>query len=308
MTLQQLEYIVAVDKYSSFVQASDSCGVTQSTLSTMIQKLENELDVVIFDRNSRPIRTTMIGEQIVNQAKTVLFNVRQLDEMVKSEQKLCEGEIKMSFCPTIAPYITPKLFKYLKDRYPKVTIRACEMSRDEIIEKLCRTEIDMAVMSCPQKNDQLLEIPLYREQFLAYVSPMSPLYKEKNIDMQTMPRERLWGLKDEISLQYQVEEICDLDLEHSSVYEAGNIPTLMMIVDSNGGYTAIPELHINLLREEYREHIRPFVNPVPYRNVSLFVRNDYVRERILNIMAEAIIHIIPRHMLDEHLLKYKIHL
>lgn len=308
MTIQQLEYIVAVDKYKTFVQAAEVCGVTQSTLSTLVQKGENELDVVIFDRNSRPIRTTQIGEKIIEQAKVILFNVRQLEELIASERHRNTGEFKLSISPTIAPYITPQLFKILHDQYPKLTVRAFDMSSEEIVEKLKLAEIDMAIMSYPQKSEDLLEIPLYKENFVAYVSPLSPLYQLKNIDMQTMPREHLWGLKEELSLQREVEEIYDQELEHTSIYEAGNIPTMMMIVDANGGFTAIPELHLKLLREKYLENIRPLVNPVPHRHVSLFVRKDFVSERLLNIIADAIKKIIPLNMLDERLIKYPIRL
>ncbi len=308
MTLQQLEYIVAVDNYGTFLSAAESLGVTQSTLSTLVQKLENEFDVVIFDRNSRPVRPTAIGSKILTQARSVLFNARQLEEIVKSERNSDEGEIRMSISPTIAPYITPKLFKYINDKYQNISIRAFEMSRDEIVSKLKLAEIDMAIMSYPFCDADLLEIPLYKERFFAYVSPSSPLYACETVDMQTMPRETLWGLKEEISLQRQVPEICDQDLDHVTIYEAGNIPTMMMLVDANGGFTAIPELHIDLLRDGHRQNIRPLVNPVPHRNVSLFVRKDYVRERIINIMAEVIKQIIPEKMIDQRLLKYSIHL
>ncbi len=308
MTLQQLEYIVAVDKCRSFVQAAESCGVTQSTLSTLVQKLESELDVVIFDRNSRPVRPTEMGEQLIRQAKVALYNVNQLDEMVQGEKKRDTGEINMSISPTIAPYITPKLFKYIRVTYPNIKIRAHEMTRGHILYKLKRAEIDVAIMSYPKEDDDLLEIPLYHEKFVAYVSPMSSLYKEKELDLQTMPREHLWGLKDEVSLQKQVAELYDLNLPYSPIYEAGGICTVMMIVDENGGYTCIPELHVNLLRESMRAHIRPVVNPVPYRTVSLFVRKDFVKERMLNILAEAIKRVIPVEMMDEHLLKYPIRL
>lgn len=308
MTLQQLEYIVAVDKFKSFVQAADACNVTQSTLSSLIQKLENELDIVIFDRKSRPIRTTDIGEQMVTQAKIALFNVRQMKEMVQSERLKNTGEINICITPTIAPYITPRMFKYLKENYPKVKIRAHEFTRDEAIEKLKRAEVDVAILSLPRNDDDLLEIPLYKERFVMYVSPKSSLYNKSEIDMQSMPRDHLWGLKEEVNLQRQVPEICDLELEHSSVYEAGNIPTLMLIVDENGGFTTIPELHVNLLREEYQKNVRPLVNPELHRTVSIFVRKDYVRERMLNIIAESIKHIIPEYMLDEHIKKFTIKL
>ncbi|MCQ2284696.1 MAG: LysR substrate-binding domain-containing protein [Bacteroidales bacterium] len=308
MTLQQLEYIVAVDKHRSFVQAAESCGVTQSTLSTLVQKLENELDVVIFDRNSRPVKPTEMGEKLINQAKVALFNVNQLDEMVQAEKKSDSGEINMSISPTIAPYITPKLFKYMSVTYPNIRIRAHEMSRNHILYKLKRAEIDLAILSYPHEDEDLLEIPLYHEKFVAYVSPMSTLYKEKVIDMKKMPSEHLWGLREDVSLQRQVSELCDLNYQHSSKYEAGGICTVMMIVDENGGYTCIPELHVNLLRESMRAHIRPVVNPEPSRTVSIFVRKDFVRERMLNILAEAIKHIIPIEMIDERILKYPIRL
>lgn len=308
MTLQQLEYIVAVDKHRSFVQAAESCGVTQSTLSTLVQKMESELDVIIFDRNSRPIRPTQMGEQLINQAKVALYNVRQLEELVQSEKKRNTGEVNMSISPTIAPYITPKLFKFMSVTYPNIKVRAHEMTRGHILYKLKRAEIDLAIMSYPHEDEDLLEIPLYQEKFVAYVSPMSPLYKEEVLDLQAMPSEHLWGLKEEVSLQRQTPDLCDLDYEHSSIYEAGGICTVMMIVDENGGYTAIPELHVNLLRESMRAHIRQIVNPVPSRTVSIFVRKDFVRERILNIVAEGIKRIIPIEMIDEHLLKYPIRL
>ncbi len=308
MTLQQLEYIVAVDKYKTFVLAAESCDVTQSTLSTLIQKLESELDVVIFDRNSRPVRPTLIGEKLIAQAKVVLYNVRQMEELVLTERKCEVGEIRLCITPTIAPYITPKLFKYLKDHHPDILIHASECLRDETIAKLQRAEIDVAIMSLPHPPDDLLEIPLYRENFYMYVSPKSPLFQQKEIDVQTMPREHLWGLKSNINLQLQAPQICDMELDHSSIYEASNIPTLMMIVDENGGFTTIPEMHLKLLRESYRENIRPIVNPKLYRNVSFFVRKDFVRERMLNILAEGIKTIIPQEMLNEHFLKYPIRL
>lgn len=308
MTLQQLEYIAAVNKYRSFVQAAESCGVTQSTLSTLVQKLESELDVVIFDRNSRPVKPTEMGDRLIKQAEIALFNIRQLEELVKAEKKRDTGDIILSISPSIAPYITPKLFKYLKVSYPNIGVRAHEMSRSHIIYKLKRAEIDVAIMSYPRDDDELLEIPLYQEKYVAYVSPASALYKEKVIDMNAMPGEHFWRLKEEVSLQNQVSELCDVELEHSSIYEAGGICTVMMIVDENGGYTCIPELHVNLLRESMKAHIRPIINPVPTRTVSLFVRKDFVRERMLNILADAIKHIIPIHMLDEHLMKYPIRL
>ena len=120
MTLQQLEYIVAVDEYNHFGKAADACGVTQPTLSLMIKKLEEELDVTIFDRDSHPVRPTQMGRRIIDKSKIVLFNANQMVEMTKKEKDLTSGEVKVAMISTVAPVLTPGLFKYMCKKYPKV--------------------------------------------------------------------------------------------------------------------------------------------------------------------------------------------
>lgn len=309
MTLQQLEYVVAVDKYRHFVRAAESCGVTQSTLSSLIHKMEEELDVTIFDRNAHPVVPTLSGEQVIAQAKVILYNAKQLQEMTLAERKRVEGDIRMGVTPTVAPYIIPKMFSYLRKNYSEVHLRAKEMHRDAIIKKLKRAELDMGIMSIVDKDDDLLEIPLFKEDLVAYVSPMDPLYEQSEICSSTMPSDRIWTLKNEICFHNQVSEFFDGEkCVQSSAYESGCMAALVMIVDENGGYTIMPELHIPLLRESMQRNIRPLVDPKLTREVSLFVRKDYVREGLLNVVADAVKTIIPQHMLDERLIKYRIHL
>ena len=162
MTLQQLEYIVAVDKYRHFVRAAESCGVTQSTLSSLIRKLEDELDIVIFDRNAHPVVPTMAGQQVLDQAKVVLFNSKQLMEMSLTERKKAEGDIRLGLTPTIVPYILPEMFAYLNAHYPDVHIYAQELHRDTIIEKLKKAELDVSV-SYVKEFYQNIVIPLKEE-------------------------------------------------------------------------------------------------------------------------------------------------
>lgn len=307
MTLQQLEYVLAVSEYQQFVKAAEVCGITQSTLSSMIKKLEDELDLVIFDRNSHPVKPTLAGENIIRQARIVLYHAHQLQESTLSERQQSSGHIKIGVTPTIAPYIIPKLFQYI-DAIPELSMSASELHRDKILKQLKNAELDKAIISLPHKDEKLLEIPLYHETFFAFVSPKDPLFEKKEICSSTMPRERMWTLKHEISFQLQVSEFCDQESERRSHYEAGNISTLLHIVRETDGFTAIPELHIPMLRGEDLTKIRPLVNPVPKRLVSLFVRKDYVREKLLNIIADGIKQIVPNHMLDEHLKKYPIRL
>lgn len=307
MTLQQLEYIIAVDNYRHFVKAADSCGITQPTLSSMIRKLEEELDVVIFDRNSHPVRPTIAGEEVLRQARMVVYHAKQLQETSLSEKKRASGNIHIGITPTIAPYIIPKLFHRVNDN-PDITMQASELHRNVLIDKLKNAELDMAIMSCPHEVEGLLSVPLYREKFFAYVSPSDPLYDQESICSRTMPSERLWALKHEISFQLQVSEFCDQESQRSLLYESGNIATLLHIVNENEGFTIVPELHIPMIREEHRCNLRPLVDPIPVRVVSLFIRSDYVREALLNFVVDAIKTIVPEHMIDEHLLKYPVRL
>lgn len=308
MTLQQLEYIVAVDRYRQFVKAAEACGVTQSTLSSMIHKLEEELDITIFDRNNHSVRPTHVGEQIINQAKVVLFHSRQLQELSKSERQRSSGHINLGIIPTIAPYIIPKLFKYIS-AFPDVTLHATEVHRNKIIKRLKNAELDMAIMSMPHGMEGLLAIPLYRERFWAYVSPNDPLYEEKELTVKSMPMDRLWALRQEICFQQEMTYSCEQESLRDSIYDAGSIATLLGIVDENDGFTIIPELHIPSLPALRRKQLRPIVGKTPpQREVSLFVRNDYLHEGLLKIIVEGVMQIIPEHMLDERLFKYDIRL
>jgi LysR family hydrogen peroxide-inducible transcriptional activator len=303
-----MEYIVAVDKYRHFVKAAKACGVTQSTLSSMIHKLEEELDVQIFDRDSHPVRPTLCGEKVISQAKILLFNAAQLRETVLSEKEQESGEVNMGVIPTVAPYILPRLFKTMHGSYPAVTLRVSEARAANIVQRLERAELDMALLTTPLGNASLLEIPVYYEKFVAYVSPSEPVFKLKEIDSHELPTEHLWVLQEGLCLRNQVLKICKSESGYSAIYEAGSIDTLVKIVDENGGYTIIPELHVALLRDDQQSQIRKIVNPEPVREISLVVRHDYVRERLLNIVAGCIRDIIPEHMVDSRLKKFAIKL
>src|SRR5574344_96662 len=308
MNLQQLEYIVAVDKYRHFVRAAESCKITQSTLSSLIQKLELELDTVIFDRNSHPVVPTSAGERIINQAKVVLYNASQLKEISLSEREQSTGEIIMGVIPTVAHYILPKLFSEIRESNPKIKLRVLEMRTAIIIEKLRRAEIDMAILATPLEQDDLLEVPLYYEKFVAYVSDKEPISAQERIELHKMPSKHLWVLQEGHCLRNQVFKFCEMKADYSAIYEAGSIDTLVKIVDENGGYTVIPEMHIPLLSESQKLLIRPLVEPEPVREISVVIRQDYVRERMLNIIADTVKKIIPEQMLDTRLKKFAIKL
>ena len=141
MTLQQLEYIVALDKYRHFVKAAESCHVTQSTLSMMVQKLEQELEISIFDRKAQPIAPTEIGTRLIDQAKVILYNAKQFKELALTEVQQESGKVTLGIIPTVAPYILPKLFKVLQDKNPNINLHVKEITTAEIINQLEKAEL-----------------------------------------------------------------------------------------------------------------------------------------------------------------------
>ena len=306
MTLQQMEYIVAVDKYRHFAKAAESCGVSQSTLSSLIQKLEYELDITIFDRSSHPVRPTAVGEEILSRAKMLLFNAAQVRELVAVRKGESVGQVSLGITSTVAPYLLPKMFKYLSVHHPDIQLRVEEARVTSIISRLERGEIDVALLATPLNNSELLEIPVYRERLLAYVSKGTPLYEAENLSTNKLPVESVWVLREGYCPARGVFPFCKNDSERRAVYEAGSVETLIKIVDENGGYAIIPELHVSLLRKCQQANVRPLTDPEPMREIALVVHRNFVRERLLNILADAIMTIIPPAMLNSRLKKFPI--
>lgn len=308
MTIQQLEYIVAVDKYRHFVTAAEFCGVTQPTLSSMIQKFEDELGIVIFDRKSHPVKPTKLGDKVIAQAKIVLFNSYGIKEIVDSERKTIGGNLRMAIIPTVAPYILPSFIGNMQKTNPDIALTITEIPTDLIVKKLLNAEVDVAIVSTPLVEKGLLEIPLYYEKFACYVSPQEDMYSGVEVISSKMSAERLWVLREEHCLRNQVLNFCDLTRPLMNIYEAGSIDTLIKIVDTNGGYTIIPELHVAFLNEYQRRNVRMLVSPTVVREISMVVREDFVRAGVLNACADIIKSIIPSDMLDDRLKRFSIKL
>jgi len=308
MTLQQMEYIVALDNYRHFVKAAEACGITQSTLSSMIQKLELELGVTLFDRKAHPLKPTEVGEEVIRQAKVVLYNASQLQELVVSQKEQAVGVLKLGIASTIAPYILPKLFKFLSKHHPGIHLFVEEARVDDLTAKLERAELDVALMATPVVGEELLEIPLFKEKFLAYVSPKESMYHDKTIETMTLTSENVWVLRESYCPRSGALPFCQCNTCRNAVYEAGSIETLLKVVDENGGYSIIPELHVPLLCEEQKKNVRPLQNPEPARIIAFIIRQDFVRERMLNILLDAVKSIVPREMIHPRLHKFPIKL
>ncbi len=302
MTLQQLRYIVAIDDHRHFGKAAEACGLTQSTLSLMVKKLEEELDVRIFDRDAHPVTPTAIGRKVIDRAKVVLYNTDQLVEMTRSEKETLSGPLKIALISTISPVLTPGLFKYMGGHHPTIDLNIEEMLSDTIKDKLRKAEVDMGILAGPVEEPGLLEIPLYHERFLAYVSPDNPAYAQESIRTQTLRDQPIWIIRDGLRQLYP-RDVKQGTFTFNRFFEGGRVGILIQVVNDNGGLTIIPETHTGFILYSQQHCLRPIVDPEPGRTISLVIRSDYIHEAKLNAVVDAIKQIIPGKMLDNVLLK-----
>ena len=308
MTLQQMEYIVALNKYRHFVLAAESCGITQPTLSAMIHKLEDELEVKIFDRNNKSVHPTQIGEKIIQQAQTIINEMHRVKEVIADETGTMKGTLKIGIVPTVAPYIVPDFIYQFRKNFSGVNLYIDEMKLKVMQEDLRLGNIDVAIGIGPWNNPDILEIPLFTEKFVLYFSEECNKKVEK-FKPEMLTSEHMWILKEGHCIKDAAFSFCKSRAMGQHVYEAGSIDTLIKIVDKNGGYTIIPELHKNFLTEEQLTHVRPIEGvTATQRNISMFIKSDYIRERMLNAIADTVKAIIPEEMVDEHLLKFGVKL
>ena len=302
MTLQQLRYIVAIDDHRHFGKAAEACGLTQSTLSLMVKKMEEELDVRIFDRDLHPVAPTAIGRKLIDRAKVILFNVDQLTEMTRSEKETLSGPLKIALISTISPVLTPGLFKYIGQRYPSIALQTEEMLSGTILDKLRKAEVDMGILAGPVREPGLLEIPLYHERFLAYVSPDNPAYAQESIRAASLFEQPLWIIREGLRL-LDPRDLKEESFTYERFFEGGRVGILIQVVNDNGGLTIIPETHVGFILYSMQHCIRPIVDPEPRRTISLVIRSDYIHEAKLNAVVDAIKQIIPGPMLDNVLRK-----
>jgi LysR family hydrogen peroxide-inducible transcriptional activator len=313
MNIQQLEYIIAVDNFRHFAKAAEMCYVTQPTLSMMIQKMEEELNVKIFDRSKHPVEPTDIGKQIINQAHISLTHFKQIRDIVENEQNIVSGTFKLGIIPTIAPYLVPAILEKHNSKYKDIELILKENTTNNLISDIQKGVIDGGLMAGPLNRPELMEYPLYYEKFYAYVSPLDEKYREKKINLDKIDINDVWLLENEHCLRGQIERLCRMKQtaagENASVkYESGSIDTLVHIVDYNYGITIIPEMHAMGLSEDRQENLREFENITAVREVSLIVGKEYVRKAMLQVVLEIIKSSVPKSMQNPELKQYVVNL
>lgn len=301
MTLQQLKYIVAVDSHRSFAKAAEACGVTQPTLSGMLQKLEDELDVRIFCRTNKSVTPTATGEKIILQARRAVAEAARIAEIVAEEKGLATGQLRLAIGQSIAPYLLPEFIKHYIADYPEVRLSVEEMKAETMAEALVRNIIDMGIAASGNRREGIFEIPLYTERFYVYLAG-DCLRRHEIFSPADLEHENMWVMKEAQCLRDSAFSFCKARAKGRQVYEAGNVDTLIRIVDSNGGYTIIPEMHLSLLDDSRRKNVRPIDGDhLSQRRISLYVSEDFIRQGILDSVIATLRSFIPAGMLDRRI-------
>ncbi|MFV0291265.1 MAG: hydrogen peroxide-inducible genes activator [Mangrovibacterium sp.] len=303
ITLTQLEYIVAVDTHRHFGKAAQACFITQPTLSMQIKKLEEDLEVVIFDRSRQPLIPTSIGRQILEQARIILQQKDVVNEIIKEHKRQIEGTLKIGVIPTLAPYVIPRFVGNFKRKYPDVHLKIEELTTQEIITKLGKDLIDVGILVTPLKNEKIAEKPMFYERMMLYVNPNHPLASAEEVNVHDVSVPEMWLLGDGHCFRNQVVNLCaQNNIAGESLpfsFEAGSLETIMNIIDREGGITLIPELAYKDMSEERKKQVRTFKNINPVREVSLAYSHHYAKTSQIKRLAQEIMQSVAKEMLDK---------
>ncbi|MGL4993521.1 MAG: hydrogen peroxide-inducible genes activator [Bacteroidales bacterium] len=299
MTLQQFEYILAVDHHRHFAKAAEHCFVTQPTLSTMIHKLEEELGVKIFDRKQQPVCPTPIGVQIIEQARVILSQVNQIPEIINESQGSISGTFKLGILPTIAPYLLPRFFPNLSKIYPSLDLRVIEMKTSEIKHSLLTGDIDAGIVANLSDMDSFNKTTLFFEEFFAYVAADLTLSQRDLIRSSDLSSEELWLLDEGHCFRDQLVRFCQLKGGQASqvAYTLGSMETFMRMVESGRGITFIPELAVAQLSPTQKALVRPFAIPTPAREIIILTNTNFIRHTLLEKLVQQIQTSVPKEML-----------
>ncbi|GAK94329.1 hydrogen peroxide-inducible genes activator [Nonlabens ulvanivorans] len=294
MTITQLKYVLAVAQYQNFTKAAEKVFVTQPTLSMQIQKLEDELDIQIFDRSKKPIELTETGKKIVSQARNIVNESDRIQDIVDQEKGYIGGEFKIGVIPTVMPTLLPMFLRNFVNKYPKVKLRIEELTTDSIIDALQDGSIDAAIAATPLNNDMIKERILYYEPFVVY-DPRYAGQEKSKIKVEDLNADELLLLEDGHCFKDSVLNLCrntrDTEDEHFML-ESGSFETLIKLADEGLGMTLLPYLNTMDLSDRKKENLRFFEDPSPAREVSLIYHQSELKLQIIEALQGVIAGVI----------------
>ena len=291
MTITQLQYVLAVAEHKNFTLAAEKCFVTQPTLSMQIQKIEEELNILIFDRSKKPIQLTAIGQKIVEQAKNIVNEAGKIKDIVEFQKGFIGGEFRIGIIPTIMPTLLPMFLNNFIKKYPKIKLIIEELNTDEIITKLKNGHLDAAIAATPLEDEKIKEIVLYYEPFVAYIPENFAISQKNEIEVSDLNIEDILLLQDGHCFRDGILNLCKNQnpaSKNSFQLESGSFETLIKLADEGLGTTLLPYLHTLNLNEKDKLKLRQFKEPKPAREVSLIYPKSELKIHIIDALRNTI--------------------
>lgn len=295
MTITQLQYVLAVAEHKNFTLAAEKCFVTQPTLSMQIQKIEEELDIQIFDRTKKPIQLTEIGEKIVKQAKNIVNEADRIQDIVDQEKGYIGGEFRLGIIPTIMPTLLPMFLKSFNNRYPRVKLLIEELTTEEIIAHLKNGTLDAAIAATPLGEDKIREIVLYFEPFVAYIPENNSNSNKSEIKVDDLNLDDILLLQDGHCFRDSVINLCKSKNNYEEKgfsLESGSFETLIKLANEGLGTTLLPYLHTLDLKDAEKVRLKQFMEPKPAREVSLIFPKSQLKMHIIDALRSTIAGVI----------------
>jgi LysR family hydrogen peroxide-inducible transcriptional activator len=295
MTITQLYYVLAVAEHQNFTKAANKCFVTQPTLSMQIQKLEDQLNILIFDRSKKPIELTEVGIKIVYQAKNIVNEANRIQDIVDQQKGFIGGEFKLGIIPTIMPTLLPMFLKTFIKKYPKVKLKIEELNTEEIIMKINDGHLDAAIVSTPLKIEDIKERVLFYEPFVGYIPKHHRLSEKKKIDVSDLDINDMLLLQDGHCFRDGVINLCSAlknQKEGTFQLESGSIEMLVKLSNEGLGMTLLPYLHTFDIKEKERKNLHNFNEPSPAREVSIIYHKSELKFQIIEALQDVISGII----------------
>lgn len=291
MTITQLNYVLAIAEHKNFTKAAEKCFVTQPTLSTQIQKLEDELDIQIFDRSKKPIELTDVGRKIVRQAKNIVDESDRIQDIVDQQKGFIGGEFRIGIIPTIMPTLLPMFLKNFIKKYPKVKLKIEELTTEEIITRINDGHLDAAIAATPLEHDNIKERVLYYEPFVAYIPNDHRLKEKDKIDVSDLDIDDMLLLEDGHCFRDGVINLCKAFKTHDDdqfQLESGSIETLVKLSNEGLGMTLLPFLNTMDLNDKMKANLCHFNDPSPAREVSIIYHKNELKMQIIDAMHKVI--------------------
>ncbi len=297
MTITQLEYIVALNEYKSFSKAAKFCCVTQPSLSMQIQKLEEELNLIIFNRKIKPIKPTTEGLQIINAARKIIQEKKSIQIFAQGYHKDVIGEVSIGIIPTIAPYLIPKFLSSFQTKFPNLKLNIFETTTENIYNAINEGKLDIGIL-VPITNQEMPCIPLFFEELFLF---SNVLLKNGELDQNIIP-EKLWILEEGHCLSNQIASICNLRNKSNSdtqiVYKTGSLETMLRLAENGMGQTIIPHMLVDYVSETVKKKIFKIPFNTPVREIALIYSENYNRKGVIDALKDEIISVIPKEWIN----------